>query len=72
MLFEDSFEGMEVVYEPFYQLETGKDVCRIYIQSHIAGLDFHRRTDWQQFYTFMARNMMRLERIFNQAKQALE
>ena len=38
----------------------------------IDTLDFHRRTDWQQFYTFMARNMMRLERIFNQAKQALE
>ena len=71
LLFEEAFEGMEVVYEPFFVLETGKEVCRIYIK--LTGeFDFHRRDDWQQFYQFMARNMMRLERIFNQAKQALE
>ena len=71
MLFEEAFDGMEVVYEPFYKLETGKDVCRIYIRL-ADEMDFHRRDDWQKFYGFMARNMMRLERIFNQAKQALE
>ena len=71
MLFEEAFEGMEVVYEPFYKLETGKDVCHIYIRLS-DDMDFHRREDWQKFYGFMARNMMRLERIFNQAKQALE
>ena len=67
MLFEEAFEGMEVVYE----LETGKEVCRIYIRL-VDEMDFHRRDDWQKFYGFMARNMMRLERLFNQAKQALE
>lgn len=93
LLFEEAFDGLEVVYEPFYKLETGKEVCRIYVTSSkvdgasycpsvLGGraqeaeggnlLDFHRRDDWQQFYQFMARNMMRLERIFNQAKQALE
>ena len=71
VLFEEAFEGMEVVYEPFYKLETGKDVCRIYIKLN-DEMDFHRRDDWQKFYGFMARNMMRLERIFNQAKQAIE
>ena len=71
MLFEEAFEGMELVYEPFYRLETGNDVCRIYIKLD-NEMDFHRRDDWQKFYQFMARNMMRLERIFNQAKQALE
>ena len=71
MLFEEAFEGMEIVYEPFFKLETGKDVCRIYIRLDDV-MDFHRRDDWQKFYGFMARNMMRLERIFNQAKQALE
>ena len=71
MLFEEAFDGMEVVYEPFYKLETGKDVCRIYIRL-ADEMDFHRRDDWQKFYGFMARNMMRFERIFNQAKQALE
>ena len=71
MLFEEVFDGMEIVYEPFYKLETGKEVCRIYIRLD-DEMDFHRRDDWQKFYGFMARNMMRLERIFNQAKQALE
>ena len=71
MLFEEAFDGMEILYEPFYKLETGKDVCRIYIRLN-DEMDFHRRDDWQKFYMFMARNMMRLERIFNQAKQALE
>lgn len=71
MLFEEAFDGMEIVYEPFYKLETGKEVCRIYIRLD-DEMDFHRRDDWQKFYQFMARNMMRLERIFNQAKQALE
>ena len=71
MFFEEAFEGMEIVYEPFFKLETGKDVCRIYIRLDDV-MDFHRRDDWQKFYGFMARNMMRLERIFNQAKQALE
>jgi hypothetical protein len=81
LLFEEVFGGMEVVYEPFFKLETGKEVCRIYVSSvseNDAGaekgekMDFHRRDDWQKFYQFMARNMMRLERIFNQAKQAME
>ena len=71
LLFEESFGDMEVVYEPFYVLETGKEVCRIYV-SMTQDVDFHRRDDWQIFYIFMARNMMKLERIFNQAKQALE
>lgn len=71
LLFEESFGDMEVVYEPFYVLETGKEVCRIYV-SMKQDVDFHRRDDWQIFYIFMARNMMKLERIFNQAKQALE
>ena len=47
------------------------EVCRIYV-SMKQDVDFHRRDDWQIFYIFMARNMMKLERIFNQAKQALE
>ena len=71
ILFEEAFDGVEVTYEPFFQLETGKEVCRIYI-NYNDNIDFHRRDNWQQFYQFMARNMMRLERIFNQAKQALE
>lgn len=71
LLFEDAFEGMEIFYEPFFKLETGKEVCRIYISLN-EELDFHRRADWNKFYQFMARNMMRFERIFNQAKQAFE
>ena len=72
LLFDEAFGEDQVVYEPFFVLDTGKEVCRIYLSSNVEGLDFHRRDDWTQFYTFMARNMMRFERIFNQAKQAIE
>ena len=72
ILFDEAFDGEQMVYEPFFVLETGKEVCRIYLSSNIEGLDFHRRDDWSQFYIFMACNMMRLERVFNQAKQAVE
>ena len=72
ILFDEAFDGEQMGYEPFFVLETGKEVCRIYLSSNIEGLDFHRRDDWSQFYIFMARNMMRLERVFNQAKQAVE
>lgn len=71
MLFDDAFKEFEVMYDPFYKLETGKEVCRIYIRLN-DDMDFHRRDDWQKFYQFMAYNMLRLERIFNLAKQAFE
>lgn len=42
--------------------DTGKEVARIYTARE--GLDFHRRQDWGEFFTFMASQMYLLERNF--------
>ena len=42
--------------------DTGKQVARIY--SSKSGIDFHRRQDWGEFFSFMASQMYLLERNF--------
>ena len=41
---------------------TGKQVARIYTSK--SGIDFHRRQDWGEFFSFMASQMYLLERNF--------
>lgn len=42
--------------------DTGKQVARIYTSR--PGIDFHRRQDWGEFFSFMASQMYLLERNF--------
>lgn len=42
--------------------DTGKQVARIYTSK--SGIDFHRRQDWGDFFSFMASQMYLLERNF--------
>lgn len=42
--------------------DTGKHVARIYTAK--SGIDFHRRQDWGEFFSFMASQMYLLERNF--------
>ena len=42
--------------------DTGKQVARIYTSK--SGIDFHRRQDWGEFFSFMASQMHLLERNF--------
>ena len=42
--------------------DTGKQVPRIYTAK--SGIDFHRRQDWGEFFSFMASQMYLLERNF--------
>ena len=42
--------------------DTGKQVARIYTSK--SGIDFHRRQDWGEFFSFMASKMYLLERNF--------
>ena len=42
--------------------DTGKQVARIYTSK--SGIDFHRRQDWGEFFSFIASQMYLLERIF--------
>lgn len=42
--------------------DTRKQVARIYTAK--SGIDFHRRQDWGEFFSFMASQMYLLERNF--------
>ena len=42
--------------------DTGKQVARIYTSK--SGIDFHRRQDWGEFFSFMASQIYLLERNF--------
>ena len=42
--------------------DTGKQVARIYTSKSV--IDFHRRQDWGEFFSFMASQMYLLERNF--------
>ena len=53
-----------------YVRESGQEVCRIYSQK--PDIDIHRRSDWMAFYTFMAEEMLKLERAFRKVKEAIE
>ena len=66
---EENFpEGL--IWDFAYKLETGHEVCRIYSQK--TGIDIHTRSDWMEFYTFMASEMLKLEKAFRYVKEAVE
>lgn len=57
---KDFTDGL--TWEIFHERENGKQVARVYTKHE--GIDFHRREDWGAFFSFMAQNMMKLERNF--------
>lgn len=59
-----------LVWDFAYARETGQEVCRIYSQK--SGIDIHRRSDWMEFYRFMAEEMLKLERAFREVKDVIE
>ena len=66
---EENFPG-RLIWDFAYKLETGHEVCRIYSQK--TGIDIHTRIDWMEFYTFMASEMLKLEKAFRYVKEAVE
>lgn len=69
VLMEEDFpQGL--IWNFAYVRETGNEVCRIYSQK--TGIDLHRRSDWMEFYRFMAEEMLKLERAFRNVKEAIE
>lgn len=57
---KDFPEGL--IWDMCFVRETGQQVARIYVEK--GGIDFHRREDWGEFFSFMARQMYLLERNF--------
>lgn len=60
MLETDFPEGL--TWDICFVRDTGKQVARIYTSK--SGIDFHRRQDWGEFFSFMASQMYLLERNF--------
>ena len=57
---QDFPEGL--IWDICFVRDTGKEVARIYVAKE--GIDFHRKQDWGEFFTFMASQMYILERNF--------
>ncbi len=64
-LLEKEFDT-PLIWEPHHTLECGKKVIRIYCMQD--GLDIHRQNQWEEFYSFMVSNMIRLEKGFYKVK----
>lgn len=58
---EKEFPG-GLIWDAGYIRESGQPVCRIYTSRE--GIDWHRRQDWGEFFSFMAGNMYRLEKNY--------
>lgn len=67
VIFQD-IEGL--IWEPFYELESGHVVSRIYL--HQPQWDFHRQSDWPQMHQWMTKGMRQLQRAFREIKDAIE
>ena len=60
-------EGL--IWDICFVRDTGKQVARIYTSK--SGIDFHRRQDWGEFFSFMASQMYLLERNFMSLAESL-
>ena len=58
-----------LIWDICFVRENGQQVCRIYTAKE--GLDIHRRSDWGEFFAFMAGQMYLLERNFMEIAEYL-
>lgn len=61
IVLEEGFEN-GLIWDFAYRRENGQEVCRMYAEK--KGLDWHRQSQWEEIYKFMAENMFRLENNF--------
>lgn len=59
---KDFAEGL--IWDFCYEREAGNEVARVYTMKE--GIDFHRRSDWGEFFVFMAQNMYLLQNNFEE------
>ncbi|WP_041496511.1 DUF4268 domain-containing protein [Nonlabens marinus] len=52
----------DLVFDPHYLLESGKEISRIYI--YLEPVKLMRKTDWPKIYEFFYKYMDRLETFF--------
>lgn len=61
IILEEGFEN-GLTWDYAYFRDSGQEVCRIY--AYVEGLDYHKQSQWEDIYTFMAENMFRLQTNF--------
>jgi hypothetical protein len=59
----------DAVWEILFVKPCGTPVSRIYKQK--KEVDIYRREQWQEFYSFLSREMNQLEKAFNELKELL-
>lgn len=60
----------DAIWQTDYEKPCGTIVSRIY--RHMGGLDIHRREQWPDFYPFLSKEMVHLERGFSEMKDLFE
>lgn len=53
----------EIIYSENYELPEGKIISRIYVQ--LDNVSIHNKKDWPLVKEFLAKNMILLEKFFN-------
>jgi hypothetical protein len=59
-----------LIWDFAYLRDCGTEVCRIYTQKN--GIDIHRPIQWMEFYEFMSKEMLKLEKAFKLVKEIIE
>ncbi len=60
----------DLVFDPNYLLESGKEISRIYL--YLEPVKLMRKTDWPKIYEFFYKNMDRLETFFWEYKDYIK
>jgi hypothetical protein len=60
----------DAIWQADYEKPCGTIVSRIY--RHMGGLDIHKREQWPDFYPFLSKEMVHLERGFSEMKDLFE
>ena len=65
-------QGFEqgLIWDFAYQRDSGQEVCRIYVK--LEGVDFHKQSQWEVMYEFMARQMFQLETNFLEIRDLIK
>ncbi len=51
-----------LIWEFYFERESGQEVCRIYTQ--LENVDLHRQNQWPDIFNFFIENMLKLEDNF--------
>ncbi|EZH76061.1 hypothetical protein ATO12_04525 [Aquimarina atlantica] len=57
----------DIIYDEFYELDSGKVISRIYVE--IDNVSIHNRNTWPETMIFLSKHMDKLEEFFLEYKE---